>query len=703
MGDVVKGEEKIAKAKGDKSKSAAKKKTGEAAETMYDRHNAYVLALEDSRVVSSQHHESLLPCTLDSVYGASKHLDEEFKGLADAALDAMDPGTSEEGRAALEALRQAIATFEPNDVAAELVAEHADAPRDAETEEFALPPQAESLTSLLPSKMEAIKAARVVVTESSRDKLEADMAAAKEAEEELDRSVTAKSRFREDELEHSATLDKPGEDLTETMTDHLRLHALEMAVRAEELARDRQRIAASVLDDGISVAPPRPPPGTPGDSGEGYIMTELPLPPSDRGGTMGGRGRPPPPLPDDDGLDGDDGLGDDLESQPWYHGKKERKDIEPLLVQTGDFLVRESTSQHGEWVLSVKTAQGTIKHFKIQREPGSGNFRFEKESFSKVAQLVDYYLTRGLPVTSKSGVVIKRGTPVDRPEDDFGGFGDSGLQDFALKHADVEVGKRLGKGNFGDVCLGTMRATGRKVAVKTCRDTVVNTDRFLEEAQTLAEYNHPNIVCLIGVVCTDPIYIVLELCGGGELLVFLREQGEDLQVSDLVRMSLEGAHGMRYLHQKGCIHRDLAARNCLISDEKVLKISDFGMSRMVEEEEDVYTVSTTAKQIPIKWTAPECLQTLEYSLKSDIWSFGIMLWEMFAKGRMPYASMTNAATKSAVINEGYRMERPARAPDEMYALMLRCWDANPEGRPAFTDIVADLERIRHDYPDESGI
>ena len=110
----------------------------------------------------------------------------------------------------------------------------------------------------------------------------------------------------------------------------------------------------------------------------------------------------------------------------------------------------------------------------------------------------------------------------------------------------------------------------------------MDTSRFLEEAQTLAEYDHPNIVCLIGVVCKDPIYIVLELCGGGELLKFLREQGDVLQVSDLVRMSLEGAKGMEYLHFKGCIHRDLAARNCLISDDKVvihiLKLKDSSVS-----------------------------------------------------------------------------------------------------------------------------
>ena len=174
--------------------------------------------------------------------------------------------------------------------------------------------------------------------------------------------------------------------------------------------------------------------------------------------------------------------------------------------------------------------------------------------------------------------------------------------------------------------LGTMVADGRKVAVKTCKDNVPDPGRFLEEADVLKGYEHPNIVQLIGVVSSTPIYIILELCLGGELLKFLRNKGADFDVGMYVRMSLEGAEGMAYLHERFCIHRDLAARNCLVTDDGVVKISDFGMSRVTAGDEDLYEVNTTARTIPIKWTAPEVLTDMVYILATDIWAFGMLPW-----------------------------------------------------------------------------
>ena len=143
------------------------------------------------------------------------------------------------------------------------------------------------------------------------------------------------------------------------------------------------------------------------------------------------------------------------------------------------------------------------------------------------------------------------------------------------------------------------------MAVKTCRnDAMQDMDKFLKEAEILKQYEHPNIVQLIGVCAEkDPIYIIMELMPGGAFLDFLRKKGAHQTKKKLCKMCIDAAAGMEYLESKNCIHRDLAARNCLVGEEDIVKISDFGMSR--EEEGGIYMVSSGTRQIPIKWTAPE--------------------------------------------------------------------------------------------------
>lgn len=270
------------------------------------------------------------------------------------------------------------------------------------------------------------------------------------------------------------------------------------------------------------------------------------------------------------------------------------------------------------------------------------------------------------------------------------------------QHEDLELGKRLGSGNFGDVCLGTMVATGTKVAVKTCKDTVPDPARFLEEAAVLKEYDHPNIVTLIGVVSEKPIYIILELCLGGELLAALRKNKE-LTVPHCIKMSSEAAEGMAYLHSKLCIHRDLAARNCLVTSDGVVKISDFGMSRLTASADDVYTVDTTAQTIPIRWTAPEALSgDRTYSLATDVWAFAVLMWEIFSKGMQPYPGMTNAQVRDLVVTTTERMRSPRGCPAEVYQLMTECWAKAEAERPqmrAVADYHHDLAIL---YPPQTA-
>uniref|UniRef100_A0A3B3WVP4 Tyrosine-protein kinase n=1 Tax=Poecilia mexicana TaxID=48701 RepID=A0A3B3WVP4_9TELE len=355
-----------------------------------------------------------------------------------------------------------------------------------------------------------------------------------------------------------------------------------------------------------------------------------------------------------------------LAEQEWYHGAIPRTEAQELLRQQGDFLVRESHGKPGEYVLSV-FSDDQRRHFIIQF--ADSQYRFEGTGFPTIPQLIEHHFSSKQVITKKSGVVLLNPVVCDKW--------------WILNHEDVVLGELLGKGNFGEVFKGTLQRDKVPVAVKTCKEDLPPElkIRFLSEARILKQYDHPNIVKLIG-VCTQrqPIYIVMELVSGGDFLSFLRKKKDELKTKQLVRFAVDAAAGMAYLESKNCIHRDLAARNCLVGESNVLKISDFGMSR--QEDDGVYS-SSGLKQIPIKWTAPEALNYGRYSSESDVWSYGILLWETFSLGVCPYPGMTNQQAREQV-EKGYRMSCPQRCPDDVYKVMQRCWQYNPEDRPKFS-------------------
>ncbi|XP_039589339.1 tyrosine-protein kinase Fer isoform X2 [Passer montanus] len=364
-----------------------------------------------------------------------------------------------------------------------------------------------------------------------------------------------------------------------------------------------------------------------------------------------------------------------LAEQDWYHGAIPRIEAQELLKQQGDFLVRESHGKPGEYVLSV-FSDGQRRHFIIQY--ADNQYRFEGTGFPTIPQLIEHHYTTKQVITKKSSVVLLNPVVKDKK--------------WVLNHEDVTLGELLGKGNFGEVYKGTLKDK-TPVAVKTCKEDLPQElkIKFLSEARILKQYDHPNIVKLIG-VCTQrqPIYIVMELVPGGDFLSFLRKKKDELKTKQLVKFSLDAASGMAYLESKNCIHRDLAARNCLVGESNILKISDFGMSR--QEDDGVYS-SSGLKQIPIKWTAPEALNYGRYTSESDVWSFGILLWETFSLGVCPYPGMTNQQAREQV-EKGYRMSAPQKCPEEIYKIMQRCWDYKPENRPKFSEIQKELSSIK---------
>ncbi|XP_061704531.1 tyrosine-protein kinase Fer isoform X3 [Cydia pomonella] len=363
-----------------------------------------------------------------------------------------------------------------------------------------------------------------------------------------------------------------------------------------------------------------------------------------------------------------------LVEQEWFHGVLPREEVVRLLRADGDYLVRETTRNHArQLVLSV--CWGQHKHFIVQTTP-EGHYRFEGAAFPSVAELIAWQRTSGVPVTARSGALLRRAVPRETWE---------------LNNDDVQLLDKIGRGNFGDVYKARLKTSGQEVAVKTCRVALPEEQKrtFLQEGRILKQYQHPNIVRLIGIaVQKQPIMIVMELVSGGSLLTFLRQRAAALGARALLAMCRDAAAGMRYLEAKNCIHRDLAARNCLVGDDHAVKISDFGMSR----EEEEYIVSGGMKQIPIKWTAPEALNYGKYTSLCDVWSYGVLMWEIFSKGETPYAGMTNSRAREK-IDSGYRMPAPEGCGEDVYALMLRCWEYEPDKRPHFHQLYSAIDNI----------
>uniref|UniRef100_A0A6B2EHM0 Tyrosine-protein kinase n=1 Tax=Phlebotomus kandelakii TaxID=1109342 RepID=A0A6B2EHM0_9DIPT len=361
-----------------------------------------------------------------------------------------------------------------------------------------------------------------------------------------------------------------------------------------------------------------------------------------------------------------------LYEEEWFHGVLPREEVVRLLKIEGDFLVRETIrNEESQIVLSV--CWNGHKHFIVQTT-AEGYFRFEGRSFPSIQELIMYQYTSEATVTQRSGAILRK--PVMRER-------------WELSNDDVVLLDKIGRGNFGDVYKAKLKPSKKDVAVKTCRMTLPEEQKrkFLQEGRILKQYDHPNIVKLIGIcVQKQPIMIVMELVPGGSLLNFLRKHKTTHTTKQLISMCRDAAAGMRYLESKNCIHRDLAARNCLIGYENIVKISDFGMSR----EEEEYIVSDGMKQIPIKWTAPEALNFGKYTSLCDVWSYGILMWEIFSKGDTPYSGMSNARARER-IDAGYRMPAPEQTPSDMYRLMLRCWSYEAEARPHFDEIYSLVE------------
>ncbi|OXB80357.1 UNVERIFIED_CONTAM: hypothetical protein H355_012790 [Colinus virginianus] len=300
--------------------------------------------------------------------------------------------------------------------------------------------------------------------------------------------------------------------------------------------------------------------------------------------------------------------------------------------------VNELTSAEEQSMAQHESKKGTVKHYYVQRNLENKYYLVENHCFESIPKLIHYHQH------NSAGI-------------------------WELKQEEIVLLRELGSGQFGTVHLGKWKGQ-YDVAVKMIKEGVMSEDEFIEEAETIMKLNHPKLVRLYG-VCSKlhPIYLVMEYMPNGSLLSYLQSHGKELQPLQLLEICYDVCDAMAFLESCQLVHRDLGARNCLVDSNLTVKLSDFGMTRHVLD--DLY-VSSLGTKFPVKWSAPEVFLYTKFSSKSDVWAFGILMWEVFTLGKQPYELYDNMQVIEKV-SQGYRLYRPQLVSDITYQIMYNCW------------------------------
>ncbi|XP_029447970.1 focal adhesion kinase 1 isoform X17 [Rhinatrema bivittatum] len=378
------------------------------------------------------------------------------------------------------------------------------------------------------------------------------------------------------------------------------------------------------------------------------------------------------------------------------------------------------------WIISVELAIGPEEGISYLTDKGSNPLTVTAPSLTiaeNMADLVDGYCRlvngatesfiirplkegeRALPSLPKLANNEKQGvrahTVSVSETDDYAEIIDEedtytmpSTRDYEIQRDRIELGRCIGEGQFGDVHQGVYVSPENPalaVAIKTCKNCTSDSvrEKFLQEALTMRQFDHPHIVKLIGVITENPVWIIMELCTLGELRSFLQVRKYSLDLASLILYAYQLSTALAYLESKRFVHRDIAARNVLVSSTDCVKLGDFGLSRYMED--STYYKASKGK-LPIKWMAPESINFRRFTSASDVWMFGVCKWEILMFGVKPFQGVKNNDVIGRIEN-GERLPMPPNCPPTLYSLMTKCWAYDPNRRPRFTELKAQLSTI----------
>ncbi|XP_029002153.1 tyrosine-protein kinase ZAP-70 [Betta splendens] len=433
------------------------------------------------------------------------------------------------------------------------------------------------------------------------------------------------------------------------------------------------------------------------------------------------------------------------EKMGWYHGKINRQEGERRLYSgsqpDGKFLVRDR-EESGTYALSVVYGK-TMYHYQILQDKSGKYCVPEGTKFDTIWQLVEYLKmkrdglvtvlteecvngkaaekTPSLPPNRRPGAnkytpppqavagasKAPEREPLPMDSNVFNPYHNpNDVKRFNIKRTQLLMDEvELGSGNFGCVKKGVLKTDSGQVDVavkvlKNDNEKLVK-EEMMREAEIMYQLDNPFIVRMLGLCSSDSLMLVMEMASAGPLNKYLSSNKDTVTVENIVNLMHQVSMGMKYLEEKNFVHRDLAARNVLLVNQQFAKISDFGLSKALGADDNYYKARTAGKW-PLKWYAPECINFHKFSSKSDVWSFGITMWEAFSYGGKPYKKMKGPEVMR-FIDAGHRMECPSACPERMYAVMNECWTYKHEERPDFKKVEESMRSYHYSISNKAKI